>query len=178
MSYEAELHSKAGCARRTGARRVVRATMLDLCLFSLTRDATGPGRGQIGRSGRRVHGRLIETRQQRCASQQISAADVRFGSKADICGAQRHVRFTPNSDRKSGLPQRGMSALPRKRTCAVQLGMSALGQKRTLVHSMITSTRCRNRSGMLRSNAFAVLRLMTNSYFVGCSTGMSFGPLP
>src|SRR5262245_48589839 len=23
---------------------------------------------------------------------------VRFGSKADICGAKRHVRFTPNSD--------------------------------------------------------------------------------
>src|SRR5262245_60081613 len=24
--------------------------------------------------------------------------DVRFGSKADICGAKGHVRFTPNSD--------------------------------------------------------------------------------
>ena len=24
-------------------------------------------------------------------------ADVRFGSKADICSAKRHVRFTPNS---------------------------------------------------------------------------------
>ena len=24
--------------------------------------------------------------------------DVRFGSKADMCGAQDHVRFTPNSD--------------------------------------------------------------------------------
>ena len=32
--------------------------------------------------------------------------DVRFGSKADICGATSHVRFTPNSDRKSGLPQK------------------------------------------------------------------------
>jgi hypothetical protein len=28
--------------------------------------------------------------------------DVRFGSKADMCNAKRHVRFTPNSDRKSG----------------------------------------------------------------------------
>src|SRR5215813_2518332 len=26
---------------------------------------------------------------------------VRFGSKADICAAKRHVRFTPNSDRES-----------------------------------------------------------------------------
>src|SRR5262245_46825152 len=39
-------------------------------------------------------------------------AHVRFGSKADICGAQRHVRFTPNSDRKSGHDHCGMSALP------------------------------------------------------------------
>jgi hypothetical protein len=32
---------------------------------------------------------------------------VRFGSKADMCGAIRHVRFTPNSDRESGCPPRG-----------------------------------------------------------------------
>jgi hypothetical protein len=28
--------------------------------------------------------------------------NVRFGSKADICSAKRHVRFAPNSDRESG----------------------------------------------------------------------------
>src|SRR5262249_37101928 len=39
---------------------------------------------------------------------------VGFGSKADICTAPAHVRFTPNSDRKSGLPQTVMSALPLK----------------------------------------------------------------
>jgi len=38
--------------------------------------------------------------------------DVRFGSKADMCGAKAHVRFAPNSDRESGLPQTVMSALP------------------------------------------------------------------
>jgi len=27
-------------------------------------------------------------------------AHVRFGSKADMCGAIVHVRFTPNSDKK------------------------------------------------------------------------------
>src|SRR5262249_17882989 len=31
-----------------------------------------------------------------------SHSDVRFGSKADMCGAARHVRFTSNSDRESG----------------------------------------------------------------------------
>src|SRR5262249_40833259 len=30
----------------------------------------------------------------------ILSVHVRFGSKADICGATRHVRFTPNSDIK------------------------------------------------------------------------------
>ena len=40
--------------------------------------------------------------------------DVRFGSKADIYSALGHVRFTPNSDRESGLPQTVMSALPPK----------------------------------------------------------------
>ncbi len=41
-------------------------------------------------------------------------ADVRFGSKADICAAKRHVRFAPNSDRESGFSQTVMSALPTK----------------------------------------------------------------
>jgi hypothetical protein len=30
--------------------------------------------------------------------------NVRFGSKADMCTAIGHVRFTPKSDRKSGHP--------------------------------------------------------------------------
>src|SRR5262249_57191421 len=44
----------------------------------------------------------------------VRTSDVRFGSKADICGATRHVRFTPNSDRESEIPQKAMSALPPK----------------------------------------------------------------
>ena len=39
---------------------------------------------------------------------------VRFGSLADICSAKGHVRFTPNSDRESGLLQKVMSALTPK----------------------------------------------------------------
>jgi len=37
--------------------------------------------------------------------------DVRFGSKADMCSAKGHVRFTPNSDRESGHAAMVMSAL-------------------------------------------------------------------
>jgi hypothetical protein len=46
--------------------------------------------------------------------------NVRFGSKADICSAKRHVRFTPNSDRESGFQHKVMSALPPEGTFAVQ----------------------------------------------------------
>jgi len=86
----------------------------------------------------------ILNNRRRVAAFQCSLADthVRYGSKADICGARRHVRFIPKSDRESELPQKAMSALPRKRTCAVQLEMSAMGQKRTFskfgTHIMIT----------------------------------------
>jgi hypothetical protein len=44
----------------------------------------------------------------------LSHRNVRFGSKADICGAIGNVRFTPDSDRESGFPRRVMSALPPK----------------------------------------------------------------
>jgi len=38
-------------------------------------------------------------------------ANVRFGSKADMCAAKRHIRFTPNSDRESRHAQMVVSAL-------------------------------------------------------------------
>src|SRR5262249_40165569 len=44
----------------------------------------------------------------------VRGTHVRFGSKADICSAKRHVCFTPNSDRESEIPQKAMSALPPK----------------------------------------------------------------
>jgi hypothetical protein len=37
-----------------------------------------------------------------------------LGQKADRCVAKSDVRFTPNSDRESGFPQKVMSALPPK----------------------------------------------------------------
>jgi len=40
--------------------------------------------------------------------------DVRLGSLADICAAKSDVRFSPNSDRKSGFAHEVMSALPPK----------------------------------------------------------------
>src|SRR5215475_7683764 len=83
--------------------------------------------------------------------------------------AQAHVRFNPNSDRESGLPQTVMSALGQKRTYAAQ-------QKNAY---SITSAVARIYCGMVRPSALAALRLRTVSYFVGACTGRSpgFSPL-
>src|SRR5439155_27051108 len=45
-------------------------------------------------------------------------------------------------------------------------------------YSSTASARCKNALGIVRPMAFAVLRLMASSNFVGCSMGISFGSLP
>ena len=45
-------------------------------------------------------------------------------------------------------------------------------------YSITLSARCRSDGGIVRPSAFAVLRLMTRSNFVGCSTGRSAGLAP
>src|SRR5215471_16462257 len=45
-------------------------------------------------------------------------------------------------------------------------------------HSITSSARASSVSGTVRPSALAVLRLMTNSHLVGCSTGMSLGFAP
>src|SRR6185312_10991813 len=69
---------------------------------------------------------------------------VRFGSKADICGAKRHVRFTPqkrtSSRHQLGLPPVNLHAL--RHTHASQLiasGMDVLTISRRLGHGSPTS---------------------------------------
>ena len=44
----------------------------------------------------------------------MRTSNVRFGSKADICVATSHVRFTPIATAKADSRKRGMSALPPK----------------------------------------------------------------
>src|SRR5262249_13447365 len=48
----------------------------------------------------------------------------------------------------------------------------------TPLHSITSSARSRNGSGIVSPSAFAVVRLMMRSNFVGCSTGMSLGFVP
>ena len=91
--------------------------------------------------------------------------------------------------------QNEMSTSGQKQTYAAQSAMSALPPKAdmcsaiahvrfvpiadmSLCHSMITSARCKNVSVTDNPSALAVLRLMTSSNFVGCSTGISAGNPP
>src|SRR5215475_9435751 len=97
----------------------------------------------------------------------LAVLDVRFGSKADMCAAKRHVCFPPNSDRESEIPQKAVSALPPK---ADMCG--------ALAYSITSSAAKRMPVGMVKPSAFAGLGLTTNSNFVGCSIGKSAGFAP
>src|SRR5262249_28121840 len=105
---------------------------------------------------------------------------VRFGSEADICGAQSHVRFTPDSDRKSGLPHKVMSALhPKADMCGATRDVR-FGPKADMppVHSITSSAAFRSPCGTVRPSALAVLRLMYSSVLLACCTGRSAGLSP
>src|SRR5262249_6373676 len=65
---------------------------------------------------------------------------------------------------------------PRRRGAANQRDELAPLQLRD--HSMTSSARASNVGGISRPSVFAVLRLMTSSIFVGCSTGSSAGCAP
>src|SRR5262245_43693656 len=87
---------------------------------------------------------------------------VHFGSKADMCGAKRHVRFTP----ESGHVQRNRACLLRANS-----GHAAC-------YSITSSARPISVLGTVMPSALAVLRLMTNANLVACTTGNSAGFSP
>jgi hypothetical protein len=71
-------------------------------------------------------------------------AHVRSGSLADICSAKGHVRFAPNSDRKSGFPQTAMSALPLKADMCGALAHVCYGPKADMrLYSIIPLVRAK-----------------------------------
>ena len=105
--------------------------------------------------------------------------DVRFGSQADICNAATHVRFTPNSDRESGLPQKVMSGLPPEADmCSALVHVRFVPIADIHAYSITSSARPINVFGTLMPSALAVLRFMMNSTLVACCTGRSAGLSP
>ena len=73
----------------------------------------------------------------------------------------------PNSDHIADAPTRRKSAMKR-----------LMHRSNYLFHSITSSARSRNDSGIVRPSAFAVLRLIISSNLVGCSTGSSLGRAP
>src|SRR5262249_12140965 len=59
-----------------------------------------------------------------------------------------------------------------------QYGDRASEKRTPARHRMTSSARASTDGGMVRPSAFAVLRLITSSNFVGCSTGRSLGFAP
>jgi hypothetical protein len=57
-----------------------------------------------------------------------------------MCGAKRHVRFTPNSDRESGFPQQATSALPPEADMCGALAHVCFGPKADIVGEANAST--------------------------------------
>ena len=92
-------------------------------------------------------------------------SQVRFGSKADISGGLLDVRYSPKAD--IGTQLRHVRYGPEADSCSA-----------TRRYSIASSARARNEGGTVRPSAFAVLRLITSSNLVGCSTGRSAGLVP
>src|SRR5262249_2735523 len=96
-----------------------------------------------------------------------------------MCGAQAHVRFTPNSDRESGHPQKVMSALPLKADMGSAATHVCFGPIADMGHhSMMRSARNRTKGGTERPTVFAALMLSTVSNLVARSTGRLAGLTP
>ncbi|MGB2649690.1 MAG: hypothetical protein WBC86_19135, partial [Pseudolabrys sp.] len=72
--------------------------------------------------------------------------DVRFGSKADICSAPSHVRFTPNSDRESKHQRTSSEAvlLVFRGQCCKPFNASAMALSRLGWRSVAASMTARN----------------------------------
>src|SRR5262249_40504920 len=72
----------------------------------------------------------------------------------------------------------GSAAAPAARCRTRRRESFILNLPPTSLHSITSSARKSTEGGIVRSRDFAVLRFMTNSNFVGCSTGRSDGLTP
>jgi hypothetical protein len=90
-----------------------------------------------------------------------------LGSKADTSQRNRHVRFTPESRH-----------VRCNRGCRFWAISGLMHRSKQHLYSITSSARVSMVGGTAKPIAFAVLRLMTSSKRVGCSTGRSAGLAP
>ena len=84
-----------------------------------------------------------------------SVAHVRFGSKADMCSAKGHVRFTPKSGH-----------VRRTSRCPLCANSGLMQCSKLYRYSIISAARASSAGGKLRPSAFAVFRLIRSSNLV------------
>src|SRR5262245_28315546 len=75
-------------------------------------------------------------------------------------------------------PLRLLRARRERPPCCAAEQRDELAAFHARAHSITSSARSRNDSGILRPSALAVVRLTMRSYLVGCSTGRSSGLVP
>jgi len=79
--------------------------------------------------------------------------------KADMCAAKGHVRFTPKSDRESGLQQPAMSTLPQIADMCDAVAHVGFGPKPDMVvYSMTSSAVSKSFGGMAKSATSETIR--------------------
>ena len=89
--------------------------------------------------------------------------DERLAALARLCTCSTHVPYTLLRGRKRPSSRRAAEKDDEITTC---------------YHSITSSARASSVEGTVRPSALAVLRLMTRSNLVGCSTGISDGFVP
>jgi hypothetical protein len=83
-----------------------------------------------------------------------------------MCSATGHVRFTPESDRKSGFPQTVMSALPPKTDMCGALAHVCYGPKADVDHSIISPGNSDPTHGRVIHSVDCLPRLRMMSVFI------------
>src|SRR6266705_5933299 len=86
------------------------------------------------------------------------------------------VQRSPPSDNQFSNPLRLLRRDDERR--GEQAARQTADERAPLHHWMISSARCSSDRGIVSPSALAVLRLITSSNFVGCSTGRSPGLAP
>src|SRR5262249_16512426 len=88
----------------------------------------------------------------------------------------RELAPAPNAQKQKCTPQNGMSALPPKADMCGATRDVCFGPKADIAtYSITSSPRLSSDSGTARPSILAVLRLITNSNFVGRSIGSAAG---
>ncbi len=107
-----------------------------------------------------------------------SDCNVRVESLAEVSSTPNNVRFTQPTDIAEHEHEVRKSAIPRHRAQLNSDGCHESNRLEVRLHSMTLSARSKRSAGISWLIALAVLRLITSSNRVGCSTGMSTGLVP